>query len=138
MFSDPLVINGSANVTMALNNIDAAKSTRSSTDSDSPYARNTLQIGSIDSRENPKAGGSVRHLVRFDRQVFSPTSGELLGTASAQLVIVVPNISVSGREAASLCAQWLVSFLLGESDGTLSTDATVDATVIGKLLNREP
>jgi hypothetical protein len=138
MFTEPVTVNvaGSAR-TFATLNLDGQKSTRRSEGFGASTFPVTLTIGHQDSKENPAAGGSVRTLIRAERDIIDAGTGLIKGHESAALTLVAPK-GVSTAASLGELIQTLVSFLLAETDGTLSTDATVDTGVVGKLFLGEP
>jgi hypothetical protein len=140
MFAEPLVVNvgASAVATFATVNLDGQKTNRQApATAGSPYPI-SLTIGHQDSKESPLAGGSRRTVIRFSREIADVATGLIVGTEVAQLLLVVPKRNTSTAISISEMAQMVVSFLLAETDGTLSTDATVDSTVVSRLFAGEP
>lgn len=140
MFTDPQTVNGAPGTVFALQNLDGNRTTRGATATQSVgdvVVRVTMSIGHQETNENKPLGGSFRHLLRFDKEVKDPTSNAVLGSASAQLVVVHPKGVITTDEMIGLM-QGIVSFLTGENDLSLSTDATVDATLAGRFLGNEP
>jgi len=145
MFTEPLYTTSEAanRLVFGTLNLDGQKSVRRSDGVGGIPNPVGLQIGTTTSKENSILGGSYRHLVRLDTKGFYSDlgSGIISAESAVQLVIMHPvmdGTSSGVRIATVALVQALVSFLLGETDGTLSADATIDATVIDKIMDGEP
>lgn len=139
MFADPLVITlASAD---ALVNLALLPDTRANGSIRKGNTSNTaipvqFTLGSSPSRENPAAGGSVRHLIRSDIPVMD-ADGKNLGSVSALTILVRPSNGEDVDLKLKIALQANLSFLLGEGTGTLSAAAEVDSTVLSRFINGE-
>lgn len=135
MFVDPLVLALEAgNISLAITPHTSANSVRKGITSSGSHPF-VLTLGQAPSRENPAAGGSVRHLIRSDIPV-ADAEGKNLGTVSALTIIVRPNNGIDVDVKAKIALQANVSFLLGETE-SLDVAATIDATTLTRFLNGE-
>lgn len=92
-----------------------------------------MSIGQQLTRENPDAGGSTRTLLNLGFRGSDTATGLVKLNPRVQLVIVDPK-DYDADAVVTALLQALVSFLTGETDGSVAADAAVDATVVAKLL----
>jgi hypothetical protein len=145
MFAEPIVVtNTSASaLTFRTINQDNSGSLRKATtpgdlfDTEFYTGATSMQIRHTPTKENPSVGGSIRHLVRFDRRLTSKVDPLKIANESVQLSIVSPNGNSWDGSVTEL-VQMLVSFLTAEIDASLSTDATVSSAIMAQLLLGEP
>jgi hypothetical protein len=95
-----------------------------------------LTLSEAPSRENPAAGGSVRHLLRSDVPVLD-ADGKNLGTASAITILVRPNNGEDVDTLLKLALQTNISFFVQEVDGSLDAAAAVDSAALTRFINGE-
>jgi hypothetical protein len=136
MFTDPLVLNLTGDtISLAVIPSSSNNSIRKGTTlaGEVPVQ---LTLGASPSRENPAAGGSVRHLIRTDLPVLD-VDGKNIGNASCITVIVRPNNGANVTQMVRDAVQTNVSFLLGETDGSLDAAAAVDSSTLDRFINGE-